>query len=216
MSRHIIRGIRPTRIELLRIRKRIVVAEKGHELLQEKLDTMVVEFFRLRDAREGLRRETEDAFAAAYQPLLRAGLVMGQRGLEEAISLTAPSGEIGMDTAVVMGTPVPALTLPEPFRDVREPGYPLALPSAHLDAAYRQCEAAVKAALTLAELEGSLVRLAEQIAVTRRRVNALANILIPSLYDTAAYIDDYLEEMEREDIFRRKRAKMSRSGGLTL
>jgi V/A-type H+/Na+-transporting ATPase subunit D len=72
----------------------------------------------------------------------------------------------------------------------------------------------VKTALRLAELEGSLVRLADQIAVTRRRVNALANILIPSLYNTAAYIEDYLEEMEREDIFRRKRAKMSRSGGL--
>ncbi|KAF1078817.1 V-type ATP synthase subunit D [Methanogenium sp. MK-MG] len=216
MSRQKIRGVRPTRIELLKIRKRIVVAEKGHELLQEKLDTMVMEFFRLRERREGLRRETEAAFAVAYLPLQRAGMLMGQRGLEEAISLTKPAEEIEMGTVTVMGTPVPAIALPEPFRDRREPGYPLAMPSTHLDAAYRQCEEAVKAAISLAELEGSLVRLADQIAVTRRRVNALANILIPSLYDTAAYIEDYLEEMEREDIFRRKRAKMSRSGGLLL
>ncbi len=216
MSRQKIRGVRPTRIELLKIRKRIVVAEKGHELLQEKLDTMVMEFFRLRERREGLRRETEAAFAAAYYPLQRAGMVMGQRGLEEAISLTKPAEEIGMGTTTVMGTPVPAIILPDPFRDVQEPGYSLAVPSAHLDVAYRQCEVAVKAILTLAELEGSLVRLADQIVVTRRRVNALANILIPSLYDTAAYIEDYLEEMEREDIFRKKRAKTGRSGGLTL
>ncbi len=213
MSRQIIRGTRPTRIELLRIRKRIVVAEKGHELLQEKLDTMVLQFSSLRKDWEGLRKETEDAFAAAYPSLLRAGMVMGLRGLEEAISFTQPAEEVGMSTAVVMGAPVPVITLPEPFRDVREPGYPMGVPSAHLDVAYWQCEDAIKTALALAELEGSLVRLAEQIAVTRRRVNALANILIPSLYDTAAYIDDYLEEMEREDIFRRKRAKMSRSGG---
>jgi V/A-type H+-transporting ATPase subunit D len=213
MSRQIIRGTRPTRIELLRIRKRIVVAEKGHELLQEKLDTMVLQFSSLRENWEGLRKETEDAFVAAYPPLLRAGMVMGLRELEEAISCTQPAEEVRMETAVVMGTPVPLIILPEPFRDVREPGYPLAVPSAHLDVAYRQCEEAVKKALALAEREGSLVRLAEQIAVTRRRVNALANILIPSLYDTAAYIDDYLEEMEREDIFRRKRAKMSRSKG---
>ncbi|MFA5396438.1 MAG: V-type ATP synthase subunit D [Methanomicrobiales archaeon] len=213
MSRQIIRGTRPTRIELLRIRKRIVVAEKGHELLQEKLDTMVLQFSSLRKDWEVLRKETEDAFAAAYPPLMRAGMVMGIRGLEEAISFTSPSEEVKMGTAVVMGTPVPVINLPEPFRDVREPGYPLAVPSAHLDVTCRHCEDAVKKALTLAELEGSLVRLAEQIAVTRRRVNALSNILIPSLYDTAAYIDDYLEEMEREDIFRRKRAKMSRPGG---
>ena len=214
MSRHLIRGVRPTRIELLKIRKRIVVAEKGHELLQEKLDTMVMEFFRLREKREDLRRETEAAFAAAYSPLQRAGMVMGQRGLEEALSLTAPAEEIDLGTASIMGTPVPALTLPDPFRDVSEPGYALIMPSTYLDAAYRDCEEAVKAALTLAELEGSLVRLADQITVTRRRVNALANILIPSLLDTAAYIEDYLEEMEREDLFRRKRAKMGRSGGL--
>lgn len=214
MSRQILRGIRPTRIELLKIRKRIVVAEKGHELLQEKLDTMVMEFFRLHEKRDILRRDMEDAFALAYQPLQRAGMVMGLRSLEEALFLTAPMEEIRLDEELVMGTRVPAITLPDPFRDVREPGYSLAVPSAHLDVAYRECVEAVKAALTLAELEGSLVRLADQIAVTRRRVNALSNILIPSLHDTAAYIEDYLEEIEREDIFRRKRAKMAHLGGL--
>ena len=214
MTRQVIRGIRPTRIELLRIRKRIVVAEKGHELLQEKLDTMVIEFFRLRDRYEELKTAMEDAFAAAYPPLLRAGMVMGQRELAGALSLIAPAEDPVMATTTVMGTAVPAITVPDPFRSAHDPGFPLAVPTAHLDVAYRECGEAVRAALVLAELEGALVRLADQIAMTRRRVNALANILIPSLTDTAAYIEDYLEEMEREDIFRRKRAKMGRAGGI--
>lgn len=214
MSRHIIPGTRPTRIELLKIRRRIVVAEKGHELLQEKLDTMVMEFFRLRDRRDALRKNAEDAFARAYPPLLKAGMAMGQRGLEDALCLTAPADEVVMLTETVMGTAVPSITLPDPLRSTDEPGYPLAVPSSHLDVAYRECEEAVRAALVVAELEGSLVRLADQIASTRRRVNALANILLPSLYDTAEYIDGYLEEMEREDIFRRKHAKKTRSGRL--
>lgn len=214
MTRQVIRGVRPTRIELLRIRKRIVVAEKGHELLQEKLDTMVIEFFRLRDRYEVERTAMEDAFATAYPPLLRAGMVMGQRGLAGALALTAPADDPVMATTTVMGAAVPAITVPDPFRSAHEPGYPLAAPSAHLDAAYRECGEAVRAALALAELEGALVRLSDQIAMTRRRVNALANILIPSLKDTAAYIEDYLEEMEREDLFRRKRAKTGRAGGI--
>lgn len=214
MTRQIIRGIRPTRIELLRIRKRIVVAEKGHELLQEKLDTMVIEFFRLRDRYEVLQTAMEEAFATAYPPLLRAGMVMGQRELSGALALTAPAEDPVLTTKTVMGTAVPAITVPEPFRRAHEPGYPLTVPTAHLDAAYRECGEAVRAALVLAELEGALVRLADQIAMTRRRVNALANILIPSLKDTAAYIEDYLEEMEREDLFRRKRAKTGRAGGI--
>ncbi|MBT8507926.1 hypothetical protein AZH53_05810 [Methanomicrobiaceae archaeon CYW5] len=212
MSRQIIPGTRPTRIELLKIRKRIVVAEKGHELLQEKLDTMVMEFFRLRDRRDALRKEAEDAFGRSYPPLMRARMAMGLRDLEDALSMAPPVAEVAMRTETVMGTAVPSLTLPDRLRDAHEPGYPLAVPSSHLDEAYRACGEAVRAALVLAELEGSLVRLAEQIATTRRRVNALANILLPSLYDTAAYIDGYLEEMEREDIFRRKRAKGTRSG----
>jgi len=212
VSRQIIPGTRPTRIELLKIRKRIVVAEKGHELLQEKLDTMVMEFFRLRDRRDALRKEFEEAFASAYPPLLRAGMAMGQRGLEDALSLTTPAGGVAMLSKTIMGAAVPSIRLPDNLRDTGEPGYPLAVPSSHIDEAYRKCGEAVRAALVLAELEGSLVRLANQIATTRRRVNALANILLPSLYDTAAYIDGYLEEMEREDIFRRKHAKGIRSG----
>ncbi|TAJ45576.1 V-type ATP synthase subunit D [Methanofollis fontis] len=209
MSRRIIPGTRPTRIELLKIRKRIVVAGKGHELLQEKLDAMVMEFFRLRGERERLRQAMEEAFAAAYPPLLRAGMVMGERGLDIALGCAAPAREIGAGTRTVMGTAVPALRLPPP--GTGEPGYPLAAHGADLDEGRRRCEEAVRAALRCAEAEGALVRLAEQIATTRRRTNALAYVLLPSLRDTAAYIEGYLEEMEREDLYRRKRTKAIRA-----
>jgi V/A-type H+-transporting ATPase subunit D len=55
-----------------------------------------------------------------------------------------------------------------------------------------------------------MARLADQIVTGRRRTNALAYMLIPSLRDTAAYIEDYLEEMEREDLYRRKHTKSLR------
>lgn len=210
MSRRIIRGIRPTRIELLKIRKRIVVAEKGHELLQEKLDAMVLEFFRVEGERKRLRNAVDEAFAAAYRSLLRAEMSMGRRDLEDALALAAAVGEIEMGTRAVMGTVVPAIRLPERLREAEEPGYPLAAPGAALDGAFLRCEEAVRAAMLCAEAEGAMVRLADQIVSVRRRTNALAYILLPSLRDTAAYIEDYLEEMEREDLYRRKRTKSLR------
>jgi len=210
VSRRIIPGTRPTRIELLKIRKRIVVAEKGHELLQEKLDAMVLEFFRLQEERERLRTAAETAFADAYRPLLRAEMTMGARDLEDALALTASIGEIAMERRTVMGTAVPAIRLPERLRTAEEPGYPLAAPGASLDEACRRCEEAVRAALICAEAEGAMARLADQIVTVRRRTNALAYMLIPSLRDTAAYIEDYLEEMEREDLYRRKHTKSLR------
>jgi V/A-type H+-transporting ATPase subunit D len=210
VSRRIIPGTRPTRIELLKIRKRIVVAEKGHELLQEKLDAMALEFFRLQGERERLRAAAETAFQEAYPPLLRAEMTMGARDLEDALALTASIGEIAMERRTVMGTAVPAIRLPAPLRKAEEPGYPLAAPGAALDEACRRCEEAVGAALLCAEVEGAMARLADQIVTVRRRTNALAYMLIPSLHDTAAYIEDYLEEMEREDLYRRKRTKSLR------
>jgi len=203
-------GIRPTRIELLKIRKRIVVAEKGHELLQEKLDAMVLEFFRLQEEREKLRAAVETAFSGAYLSLMRAEMTMGARDIKDALALAAPVGEIEMGKRTVMGTAVPAIRLPERLRTAEEPGYPLAAPGASLDEACRRCEEAVRAALVCAEAEGAMARLADQIVTVRRRTNALAYMLLPSLRDTAAYIEDYLEEMEREDLYRRKRTKSLR------
>jgi len=210
MSRRIMPGIRPTRIELLKIRKRIVVAEKGHELLQEKLDAMVLEFFRLQEEREKLRAAVETAFSGAYLSLMRAEMTMGARDIKDALALAAPVGEIEMGKRTVMGTAVPAIRLPERLRTAEEPGYPLAAPGASLDEACRRCEEAVRAALVCAEAEGAMARLADQIVTVRRRTNALAYMLLPSLRDTAAYIEDYLEEMEREDLYRRKRTKSLR------
>ncbi|MDK2973808.1 MAG: V/A-type H+/Na+-transporting ATPase subunit [Methanofollis sp.] len=210
MSRQIIRGTRPTRIELLKIRKRIVVVEKGHELLQEKLDAMVLEFFRLQGERDALRTSAEAVFKGAYISLARAEMTMGARDLEDALALAAPIDEIEMGTRAVMGTAVPAIRPHAPLREAEEPGYPLAAPGASLDDACRRCEEAVGAALSCAEVEGAMVRLADQIVSVRRRTNALAYVLLPSLRDTAAYIEDYLEEMEREDLYRRKHTKSLR------
>jgi Archaeal/vacuolar-type H+-ATPase subunit D len=68
-------------------------------------------------------------------------------------------------------------------------------------------EGAVAAAIRLTEVEGALLRLSSRITSVRRRANALDSIMIPQLKRVIAYISDYLEEMEREDLFRRKRTK---------
>ncbi|RQD80989.1 MAG: V-type ATP synthase subunit D, partial [Methanocalculus sp. MSAO_Arc1] len=54
MSRRLPAGTRPTLLELLKVRKRLVTARKGHELLREKLDAMVMEFFSLVQKRKDL------------------------------------------------------------------------------------------------------------------------------------------------------------------
>ncbi len=76
-----------------------------------------------------------------------------------------------------------------------------------LDKASDMAAEAIEAAIRLSEVEGAILRLSTRITSVRRRANALESILIPQLKGVIAYISDYLEEMEREDLFRRKRTK---------
>jgi V/A-type H+-transporting ATPase subunit D len=50
----------------------------------------------------------------------------------------------------------------------------------------------------LAELKISLLRLADEVRKTIRKVNALEKIAIPDLKETVSYIENRLEENERD------------------
>ncbi len=50
-------------------------------------------------------------------------------------------------------------------------------------------------------------RLGSEIQMSRRRVNALEQVLIPDLKKQAKYIRLSIEEREREDLFRLKKVK---------
>ena len=207
MSRRLPPGTRPTRIELLKIRKRLVVAEKGHELLREKLDAMMMEFFSLTKRRDELRRKMEEAFAAAYPALFAAEMAATHREVESCAAVERTIADIPAIGKGIMGVGVPRFDIPDPLREGCVPGYGFSAATGRLDHASDLAEEAVEAAIRLSEVEGALLRLSPRIRSVRRRANALDSIMIPQLKSAIAYISDYLEEMEREDLFRRKRTK---------
>lgn len=59
----------------------------------------------------------------------------------------------------------------------------------------------------LAEIENAVYKIAMEIKKTGKRANALDKIQIPRYEEAVKYIQDVLEEKEREDFFRLKKVK---------
>ncbi|KXA92374.1 ATP synthase subunit D [candidate division MSBL1 archaeon SCGC-AAA259E19] len=200
-------NVQPTRGELLKLERRIELAERGHELLQEKRDALVTEFFDNIDLLRNRREKTTEILEEAFQALIEAKATLGTSKLKEAASAATKDLEIDVGSRNIMGVNVPVVEAEEIERKNTERGYSLHQTSAKLDEAANKFERALKSIFELAESEETVRLLAQEIERTKRRVNSLENVLLPRLKDNRDYIEMRLEEQEREDYFRLKRVK---------
>jgi V/A-type H+/Na+-transporting ATPase subunit D len=201
----IIPGARPTRMELIALRKREKIAQRGQDLLREKLDALMIEFFQFAREITALRTKTQDILNQTYLRFAEAQMLMGATRLEET-SLTAQDRfDVDASTRNVIGVSIPDVEVK--VRPLE--GYPYSMigTSAKLDEAVALMTEAVKNVVELSAAEAAIRRLAEAIAATKRRVNSLEYIVIPRILSTIRYIEMSLQERAREDFFRLKRIK---------
>lgn len=206
MVENVIEGVKPTRMELLAIRKKKKLAEKGHKLLGEKRDALVMEFFDVIKTRDTLRDEVNSRISEGFKTLIEAEMIMGRENVADiAYSIPAIS-EVPTEVVNIMGVQVPKIQI-EALSTPKKPVYGYLQTSARLDEATDRFSEILSRVLKLAEIEGSIEQLANEIEKTKRRVNALEHIFIPRLKATQKYIEMQLQEREREDFFRRKHIK---------
>ena len=206
MAEQIMEGVSPTRMDLLDIRKKLVLAEKGHKLLEEKRDALVEKFFGIIHKRNELVKQLDNDFKGSFQSLIQAQMLLGEKKVEEISYVTPELGEIDIDTDNIMGVKIPKMNQENITTDI-EPSYSFIETCAKLDDTQQDFRQLIKKLIELADLEGGIKSLAVEIEKTKRRVNVLENNLIPKLLATRKYIEMQLEEREREDFFRRKRIK---------
>jgi V/A-type H+-transporting ATPase subunit D len=200
----IIEGVKPTRMQLLEIRKKKQLAKNGHKLLSEKRDALISQFFRIIDMREELRKKVDSKVKEAFSSLIEAEMIMGDVSVSDVARQVKDHGEVEATTLNIMGVLTPQLEIKE---IETTPDYGFLHTSAKLDEAAFKFRELLKDLVKLAEIEGALENLALEIEKTKRRVNALEHIFIPKFEATEKYIELVLDEREREDFFRRKRIK---------
>jgi V/A-type H+-transporting ATPase subunit D len=203
----ILQNIKPTRMELLKLKKRVKLADRGYRLLREKRDALISELMvAIREYREARKRVEEDLRAAFYN-LLMAEVLLGSRDLEQISGVTLRDIGLEFMTRNIMGVSVPIMKIGELVRRINQRGYGLLSTTAKLDDAARSFEESLSSIVKLAEVEESIRRIALEVEKTKRRVNALEYIVIPRLKATIKHIEMRMEEIERENFLRLKKIK---------
>ena len=207
MAQEMIEGINPTRMELLKLKDREKLAVKGHSLLKEKRNALIMEFFNILERVKGSREGVETTLQEAYKDLSDAQMVMGDLAVKKSAMSVKESVNVEIESRSVMGVVVPLIESEIGQKNMVERGYGFLETSVKLDEAASKFEESIKLIIELAEIEKTIMLLAIEIESTKRRVNALEHIIIPKLENTVKYIEMRLEEMERENFVRLKMIK---------
>jgi V/A-type H+-transporting ATPase subunit D len=199
--------IKTTRLELIETRNKIRLAENGHKLLKQKRDVLVLEFFKIMKQASDLRNILNSQMKSAFDALAMA---QAYHGIAEVESIAMSVGRVPLievKAKNVMGVNIPSIRGNLVAKKPGERGYTIQGSSAKIDEAAQAFDKSLEIIIKLAETENALKRLIKEIEKTKRRVNALDYIMIPSLKDKAKYIVMRLEEMEREQFISLKTLK---------
>jgi len=200
-------NIKPTRSELIDLKKRIKLSQSGHKLLKMKRDGLILELFEILEKAKNIRSEVEKQFALASQRLALAKSVEGVGVVKSTAFALKDNPKLELQSKNVMGVVVPKIEATSVHKKLNEHGYGIIGTSSRIDEAVDSYEILVEKIILAAEIETTMKKLLEDIEKTKRRVNALEFKVIPELNDAKNFIVLRLEEMERENTFRLKRIK---------
>ena len=197
-------NVNPNRMELSRLKKRLSVAQRGHKLLKDKQDALIKAFLEKARAGKELREAVEKELAECYGTFVLSRAQTTPEVLEQALIFPGAKSTLSVDWHNVMSVMVPEY-------DVKQEGNPVnygfvGVPLL-LDSALEQFSKLILRLLQLAAEEKSIRLMAGEIERTRRRVNALEYVMIPSLTETIRYISMKLDEQERSTLSRLMKIK---------
>jgi V/A-type H+-transporting ATPase subunit D len=192
-------------MQLLRLRRRLTLARRGHKLLKDKQEELMRRFLGMVHNARDLRTEVEEELASAYGAFVSARFDMDGSAMASALSFSRRSVELKAEREQVMNLKVPKFHIEIPTD--AEFGYGYGETTMDLDRALTMYASVLPKLMSLAEVEKSIQLLAAELEKTRRRVNALEHILVPSLEETIRFISDRLSEMERATATRLMKVK---------
>jgi len=185
----------PTKTNLLKLRSDLKFAQQGYELLDQKRNILIIELLALVDQTVDFQSRVDNALAKAYRALEETVFDMGKLKVQYLTGAVNITTDITVRSRRVMGVVLPVIETE--FKE-HSPHYSPMGTSFWIDSSLHFFKEVLKLLGKLSELKISVLRLANEVKKTIRKVNALEKIAIPDLKDTVHYIQSKLEESERD------------------
>jgi V/A-type H+-transporting ATPase subunit D len=198
--------VRPTKIELVKLKRRLSLAQRVQKIVKDRLSILTMEFLQTaRDTVEA-KRKLLDESSKLYKALSIAAGYHGYIAMEKELIATEADLKVTAGSRNIAGVRIPSFELMDNGKPMR--GYNLVDTSSWLDRAAQLSEECLRAIVELAELQRNFELLAMEIKRTKRITNALEYIIIPGLRVTINYLNMKFEERDREEKVRLKRVKV--------
>ncbi|WP_156300505.1 V-type ATP synthase subunit D [Streptobacillus canis] len=199
-------NVNPTRMELSKLKIKLVTAKKGHKLLKDKQDELMRIFIETVKQNREMRKRVEEKLTSSLKNFSISKSLISESSFEEAVAVPKISFEVNVEKKNVMSVRIPQITLEKNGNDDDIYPYSFAYTSSELDMAVEDLSNVMNELLKLSEIEKSAQLMADEIEKTRRRVNALEYMTIPTLEETIKFIRMKLDENDRGAIIRLMKA----------
>jgi len=195
--------VNPTRMELLKLKKRITIAKRGHKLLKDKEEQLLIEFRKMISIVRKDRELTENMFVDFCKKILILRGSVDEKRWNSLLKIAFIKIKYSLNRRRIFNIPVNTIET-----DISGEFVFNYFISPYENFLIKEGMRILKNLFNLYELENKLISFAEEIERTRRRVNALEYVLIPNLEETIRYIQIKLDEYERSSLTTLKHLKL--------
>ncbi|MGP1459388.1 MAG: V-type ATP synthase subunit D [Treponema sp.] len=191
-------NVAPTKSNLLLMKEQLAVSENGYGLLEQKREILVQELMRMVGKVKMLERDIDAVIARAYPAFKRMLMADGSDQVERISHSVHYDFVMQEKLLTVGGMNFQSLDVTFPEKKLF---YSMIGTFANTDEVISHFFDLLSLLVQMASIRTIVWRLAAEVKKTQRRVNALDKMIIPQTLETKKYIENVLEEKERENVF---------------
>lgn len=212
-----IADIKPTRSELLSVKRRIKLTERAYTLLKRKQDGLMLELVRVIEETKQVRHELAERYTTSQQLIAVAYMMVGTTGVAIAAESIEQVPTVERSQKNIFGVSIPIYNEHGVKKSLDERGYCILGTTSVIDDVAGAFEDLLSIVILAAASQAEIQLVLDEFVRTRRRVRALEYRVIPDLIERRNYIQLRRDEMDREEasrLFHIKKVKVRRDSGI--